>query len=468
MSSEMMSSGMPNEFAFIATNRFGYGADKRAQDFLQASSSRSDAQTWLTKQLGAYKLPTIKWDSAKALRAHYELKNERKKRGSDADNQTDFVQSRRAYVKQARRMAEVTALHNINHKQVIQSRLLDFFSNHFSVSRVNFPMRVLSPTLEIEAIAPNLHRTFSDMLLATIQHPAMLIYLNNEFSIGPNSKLGVRRKGKKARNGLNENLAREILELHTVGVDAGYSQDDVTELAKAITGWSIGALRYSEEPEFLFRSNAHEPGSRAIMGAVYNNKRGEATGRTILKHLANHESTARHVSAKLVRHFIADDAPSDIVDAMVQAWLDTNGHIPSVVSQMILHKKSWSNTPQKFKTPREFIISSMRAFNTKRISPSLFESLEIMGQGFFNSGSPAGYADTQSAWLSASALNARIEWASHFAALMAKRKSTEPVAIAQKSLGPFLQNNTLNAIKRAESKQMAISIFLLSPEFQRR
>ncbi|MDT0595894.1 DUF1800 domain-containing protein [Glaciecola petra] len=462
---------MSSEYAYIGMNRFGLGADNKSVNTLNANSDLPVVQSWLINQLSEYKLPAYKWTSNKAMRSHVELRKQRDNTGNNESKQQAYTKTRRAFINEVRQMAEQTAVHNLNHLQPMQARLLDFFSNHFSVSRNNLPMTMLAPTLEAEAIGPNLHMRFSDILVAVTKHPAMLIYLNNEASIGPNSNLGKKRKGKKARSGLNENLSREILELHTLGVNGGYTQADVTELAKAITGWSVASVRRGEEPGFVFRAQAHELGDRFILGKKYKQmplRERVQTGYLVLKDLAKQKATAKHLSTKLVRHFIADSPPMTIVNAMVEKWLNTDGHIPSVMGAMIMHKDSWNKNQNKYKTPREFVVSSMRAFNVKKSAPRLYQTLELMGQGFFNSGSPAGYADVEDAWLSTSALNTRIEWASHFASFLAKRKQLDPVSAAKTALGPFLTSATLNAIKRAESKEMALAVMLLSPEFQRR
>jgi uncharacterized protein (DUF1800 family) len=491
---------MPNEYAYLAMNRFANGANTMSLRALAKSSSLTDAQNWLVKQLVPYILPDIHWTSKQAISAHYHYKLQQQKAkqsqalaalpnstlpssksasGMSEDTVTqnamvgDPIATRRNIIESTRTLAQQTALATISSKQPLQAKLLDFFSNHFAVSRANLPMTLLAPTLEIEAIAPNLSASFADMLTAVTAHPAMLLYLNNERSMGPNSRQGKNRTTTKRPGGagLNENLAREIMELHTLGVDSGYSQTDVTEFARAITGWSIGNPRRKETPGFLFRENMHEPGQRTILGKTYKasaKKSGKQQGVDILQDLATHPATAQHISHKLAKHFIADNPDPELVGAMTEKWLATSGNIKAVVATMILHQASWQLKPQKLKTPREFVVSACNACGVDKPSPNLYQTLEILGQGFFNSGSPAGYADTQEAWLGASALNARIEWSSHFADVITKHKKQAPAEIANKALGPLLSDDSLQAIKRAESKQQAMALFLMSPEFQRR
>jgi len=509
---------MSNEYNYIAMNRFSNGANEQAVLALANANTKADAQNWLLAQLKTYELPESSWSSQKAITAYYYFrqqeemakqagdnssnntgndtgdntsKNPGNDTGDNADSTTDSKTptnaipskqtmganvTRRNLIEATRTHAQQTALANISAAQGLQAKLLDFFSNHLSITRANLPLTLLAPTLETEAIAPNLNGQFADMLLAAIRHPAMLLYLNNERSIGPNSRIGTNRQAKNRRAGLNENLAREIMELHTLGVGSGYTQQDVTELANALTGWSIGSVRRNEKPEFIFRHNAHEPGSRAVLGKRYaesaqslgDKHLGDKQAADILQDLALHPATAAHISYKLAKHFIADTPDSSLVASMTQTWIATSGNIKAVVSAMIKHPASWQIPMQKFKTPREFVFSACRACGVDKPSPNLYQTLEILGHGFFNSGSPAGYADGQDTWLGVSALNARIEWASHFVKVVLKRKLTEPVDIANKALGPLLSDATLQAIKQAESKQQALALFLMSPEFQRR
>jgi uncharacterized protein (DUF1800 family) len=340
-----------------------------------------------------------------------------------------------------------------------QFRLLDFFSNHFSVTAKGFAMKVLAPTLEREAIAENLDGHFYEMLIAVEQHPAMLIYLNNEKSTGPDSPIGKKNK----RKGLNENLAREILELHTLGVDGGYTQQDVIELAKTITGWSVSNSNTKKEG-FVFKAEMHQPGKRNILGREYKGE-GVLEGESVLRDLAKHPSTARYICSKLVRHFISDQPEPDLVDAMVKTWLKTEGHLKEVLTTLIQHPKAWSVEQQKFKTPREFFVSSHRACGHRTIDNKyLRESFKALGQAPFNAGSPAGYEDTRDAWDGSEALMTRIDWAEKFGSSVKKNA----VEIASSALGKQLKPTTKQVLQTAESNQQALVLFLMSPEFQLR
>ncbi|MCU4677144.1 DUF1800 domain-containing protein [Catenovulum sp. 2E275] len=451
----------------IALNRFGYGALQNQLNTLQ-----SDPKKWLLNQLKPMQFTQVEWTSIQAIHtlAEFQLAKEadKKNAASQADNnamQAGELSSDkiRKKINQAAKQTTLASLQQIiTQPESFQSRLLDFFSNHFSVSANNIITKALAPTLEREAIAPNLVGQFSDLLLAVIMHPAMLVYLNNEKSIGPDSKVGKKRSEK----GLNENLAREILELHTLGVNAGYSQQDVRELAMAITGWTV-THPYKDKTEhigFIYKDQHHQPGARFILGKSYPQVKLEQ-GKQILIDLAEHPATAKHISFKLARHFIADEPDPALVSAMSQSWIQSKGNLAFVLTAMIEHPASWQPKLQKLKTPRDFVISACRACNqTGTQKPDSFETLKILGQMPFSAGSPAGFGDTAAFWNGSEALLAKIEWADRFSRLL----KNESLELIKQTLGRQLSANSEKLINQAESKQQAIALFLMSPEFQLR
>lgn len=484
---------MTQHFAYLAMTRFAYGADSMSRASLLSCTSRKQAQQWLLNQLKPLTLTNPTWTSEQAIMQFTLFKQAERadKAGlarlkqskidtpnldisSAAKAFEGYKATRKKLIENSKLLAETTALTCIDSRQPLQAKLLDFFSNHFSVSSGNLAMTLLAPTLETEAIAPHLTHTFSDMLVAVVQHPAMIKYLDNERSIGPNSKVGIRQRKKNPTKaaGLNENLAREILELHTLGVNGGYTQQDVLGLAKALTGWSIGSVKREERAGYKFRPHTHEPGTHQVLGVQYaeSTTAPETQGIAILSDLVMRPQTANFICSKLVQHFIADDPPAKLVASMSATWMATQGHIPSVMQALIDHPLSWEPESQKYKTPREFVISACRACAVNKPKPRLFKTLHALGHGLFEAGSPAGYADEQSAWLSTSALNSRIEWTYFFAQGIAQTlpKGLSPVVLAQQALGPFLTARTQQYIQRAESKQQGIALLLLSPEFQRR
>ncbi|MFC3120710.1 DUF1800 domain-containing protein [Agaribacter flavus] len=462
---------MPTNYAHIALQRFAYGAGQAAAPILSNSKTRSQAQAWLLSQLSSYAINTkSEWSSEQAIQAFYKYRQRLREAKNDKQALKSTKTFRRECLNQAVQLGEGIVHSAIETSQPLQARLTDFFANHFSVSRGNLLMSMLAPTLDTEAIAPNVNQHFSSMLRSVIQHPAMIIYLNNEFSVGPNSRfVRLAKKNNKLR-GLNENLAREILELHTLGVNGGYQQQDVIELAKALTGWTIGRGRKGEPTGFEYRKAAHEPGKRKILGVEYSqgDTNSPEQGEGILDALAKHPSTIRHVCTKLARHFISDNPSSGLINALTKAWRASSGHIPSVVKALIEHPDSWRKEQHKFKTPREMLISTYCCFGVLPPSPSIFKSLDLLGQGINNARSPAGYPDTAEKWSGSSALMTRIEWANHVAKQVKSEKKKHILKELEVLLGSNASAHTLSHIRRAESVQQAYVLFIMSPEFQRR
>jgi uncharacterized protein (DUF1800 family) len=435
----------------IAVNRFGLGA--RPGELALAAR---DPQAWLEGQLGPLVFDEAAGSSGAVL-ALLGKRVEDKRAGIPAPMAQDEV---KAIVAMGQAMAADTLSRAIGSNRPLAARLLDFFSNHFSVSTGPTPMRGLAATLEREAVGPNLGGRFVEMLLAVERHPAMLTYLNNAQSVGPGSRMGRRQS-----RGLNENLAREMLELHTLGVDGGYAQADVRELAMAITGWSVGLPRRNEEPAFLFREATHEPGARVVLGRRYEHA-GVAQGERILRDLARHPATVRHLCTKLARHMVADDPPPALVAAMTARWTASDGNISEVVRALIAHPEALAPAQRKLKTPREFVISVMRA---ARLAPprgiALLGVLTELGQPALGAGSPAGFKDVAGAWDGAEALMTRIDWVEQ---LGERIRRGEPLAIARESLGGWLSPRTVTAIQGADSRRQALSLLFMSPAFLRR
>lgn len=353
-----------------------------------------------------------------------------------------------------------------------------FWANVLTVSAVKFQSAVFIGQYEREAIRPHVFGAFADLLVAAEQHPAMLLYLDQAQSVGPNSLAGRRRSA-----GLNENLAREILELHTVGAEGGYSQADVTEFARALTGWSLEgqgagqprrpnarrAAMVADQPGgngFAFRPILHEPGERTVMGRRHA-EGGEAQGEAILRDLATRPQTAKRLARRIAVHFVADDPSPALVDALEKAWLSSNGRLDVVARALIAAPEAWAPAPAKVKTPYEFIVSTHRALGTTPQRPQgLQPPLIAMGQPAFSAPSPEGWPDTAADWAGPDALVKRLEWASTVADVA--RGQREPVQIAEAALGPRLSDRTRTAVSRAESRPEALTLFLMSPEFQRR
>ena len=354
-------------------------------------------------------------------------------------------------------------------------RLVHFWANHFAVSIDKQPVIGLAGLLEFEAIRPHVLGKFSDMLLAVEQHPAMLLYLDQAQSIGPNSPVGQEVAARGGKRGLNENLGREIMELHTLGVRTGYTQADVTEFARALTGWTVSGLARGpaarllgdgEPGEFHFAEALHEPGTRTIMGKHYP-EGGEAQGRAILMDLAANRATAKHIAFQLARHFAGDTPPQPLVGRLTQTYLASGGDLPSMYRALVNSPKPWTPGPVKFKTPWEWSVSALRAVNLDNIPPQMAVGLmNQMGQPVWKPGSPAGYDDIAASWAAPEALMQRVEAAKRISDRAGS--SIDPRAIAEIILPGSLSDPTRTAIARAESPAEGLALLLVSPEFLRR
>jgi len=354
-------------------------------------------------------------------------------------------------------------------------RLVHFWANHFAVSADKPAVIGLAGLLEFEAIRPHVLGRFSDMLIAVEQHPAMLLYLDQAQSIGPNSRAAARAERRGRQRGLNENLAREILELHTLGVDGGYSQSDVTELARALTGWTVGGLargpaaRFIDTGtagEFLFASPLHEAGERTILGRRYADK-GEAQAREALQDLALQPATARHLATKLARHFAGDDPPAAMVDRLARTYLESGGELASVYREIAASPEAWVAAPVKFKAPWEWLISALRGLGVEALEPKVAAAtLNELGQPTWRPGSPAGWDDIAQSWAAPDALVRRVEVAERIAQRAGHRLDAR--VLAEQLLPGALEGRTRDAIQRAESPQQGLSLLLVSPEFLRR
>ncbi|MBS0526823.1 MAG: DUF1800 family protein [Proteobacteria bacterium] len=368
-------------------------------------------------------------------------------------------------------LAEVDARFNGTVREPLigfPERLAMFWTNHFAVAVSKGPgVRTLAGAFEREAIRPHVFGRFEDMLLAVETHPAMLAFLDNAQSIGPDSRAGAR-----SRRGLNENLAREIMELHTLGVDGGYSQRDVTSLARIITGWTIErdqkgphGVPLGQPGTFVFNPNAHEPGTQTLLGASYPDN-GVQQGRAALRALASHPSTAKHIATKLARHFVADSPPPALVARLADTFTRTRGELSAVYLALIDSGEAWHPELAKMRSPLEYVVALLRASGEKPKPQAIAGTLHALGQPIWNPPGPNGFSDKVDAWTSSEGLATRIDVANLIAA--ATPGSDDPRRFARGILGPLLSPQTDQAMARAANRKQALSIAYLSPEFQRR
>lgn len=357
-------------------------------------------------------------------------------------------------------------------------RLVHFWANHFAISVDKQPARGLAGPLEFEAIRPHLTGTFGAMLQAVERHAGMLIYLDQASSVGPRSAAsqpGRRRRPTEAE-GLSENLAREVLELHTLGVRSGYDQADVTELAAALTGWTVSGLvqggvgRFIDAAgtpgSFVFAQKMHEPGTRTVLGRSFAQP-GEGQASAILDMLAMHPATARYLAGKLARHFAGDVPPPALVTRLETTFLESGGDLPSLYRVLVEAPECWVAQPVKFRTPWEWSIGAMRALGTEQIGPQpLHALLRQLGQPVWQPGSPAGWDDAAASWAAPDAVMRRVQAAERMAGRVSVPLDARVLA-AQLHPGA-LSATTTQAIARAESPGQALALLLVAPETMRR
>ncbi len=348
-----------------------------------------------------------------------------------------------------------------------------FWANHFTVGAGKAASLALAGPFEREAIRPHIWGSFASLLTHAATHQGMLAWLDQMGSIGPNSAFGQRRE-----RGLNENLAREILELHSLGVDGGYNQADVTEFAKALTGWTVitprlrdGLQRFGISGsigEARFLDPLHEPGTRVILGRNYAQE-GAAQSRAILGDLAVHPATAQFIARKLARHFTADDPPASLVDRLAKSFMATGGDLAALAQTLIASPEIRVPAQAKFKQPYEFLVSSLRAAGMSGADlrlPELRRAFDLLGQPPLRAPSPRGWADEAAAWAGPDALVKRVE----FSQILAKRIAGKvaPMKFLEDALGPLAGQRLRQAVSGAGDAAQAIVLVLMSPEFQRR
>lgn len=413
--------------ALRALNRFGLGARPGER------ADISDAREWLRRQLE---------DDAARLRAPA---------GSSLEVIGEALRGVRMTAtgdERARREARqrVVGIHTAEARAALQQRLTSerpfierlvaFWSNHLCVSAASkLPVAALAGAYERDVIRPHVLGSFEEMVLASARHPAMLLYLDNAQSIGPSSSaasLAGAARGGNAQRGLNENYARELLELHTLGVNGGYTQQDVTELARVLTGWSVAGLqperararpgmRPGRRPlqqrdagggaiRFTFDERLHEPGARTVLGARYD-EGGVDQGERVIRALCRHPSTAHFVATKLVTHFIADEAPAAAVDHVARVFSETNGDLRAVAMSLVDRPEAWQPELRKFRTPQDWLVAMLRAVVAPQAGDAIGQVLRQLRQPLWSPQSPKGFGDTTVEWADPDSLLNRAEFA---------------------------------------------------------
>ena len=482
--------------AAIALNRFGLGARP-------ADAAPADPRGWLLGQLGRFDpRPTVitALPNAAAMTLQYRQNLAQLRRqgligggvigarrpgdpeppkGPKAEAMANQAQRerRQAFAQAYGSQVGARLALSLTSAAPFAERLVHFWANHFAISTDKLATATMGGPLEFEAIRPHIGGRFADMLLAVTRHPGMQFYLDQAQSIGPNSLLGEAARRRNARQGtlrqpgLNENLAREILELHTLGA-GNYTQADVAGLARALTGWGIGGFVRrplgvaAPDGQFVFQPAWHEPGGVTVAGRPYR-QNGEAQALAILQDLALNPLTARRLALKLARHFVADAPPPALVDRMAAAYLASGGQLPALYHALIEAPEAWATPLAKFKTPWDWLVSSLRALGRENVPPlQAIGALRELGQPVWRPGSPAGWEDDAARWAAPDALLRRVEIASRIAAPLAA--SIDARSLAPRILPGTLSAATASAIARAESPAEGLALLLVAPEFLRR
>lgn len=404
---------MASDAALRALNRFGLGArvGERARI--------GDPRGWLRAQLqGAPpQLPAppsaVPADIAAALRTV----------GMRAVNSEEArQQARRRLMGVAGDESRAALTQRVASERPFVERLVAFWSNHLCVSAG--AKRLVAPLAggyERQVVRPHVLGRFEDMVLASARHPAMLFYLDNHQSIGPSSPAGSRAR-RGVRRGLNENYARELLELHTLGVDGGYAQADVVELARILTGWTVaglygpGARRAGGDGDppgplrFAFRPAQHEPGPKTLLGRRYP-EAGEDEGEQAIRALCRHPSTATFVATKLVAHFVSDQPPPTAVERVARVFRDSEGDLRAVSAALVELPEGWSEGTRKFRTPQDWLVAALRALGAPGAGENLARALRQLRHPLWSPAAPRGFGDTMQDWADPDALLNRAELA---------------------------------------------------------
>ena len=463
-------SNPPSLQAAIAAHRFGLGE-------ASLDTVVGDPREWLTAQIGPADAPRGDGllTTAQAL-DHVAAEREKRR---EAKNPPPGMTAEQVLAGHYREVINADMRSRLLTAAVttrpFAERLQWFWANHFTVSLAKGSTRGLVGAFERDAIRPNIAGPFDTLLLASTTHPAMLRYLDNSQSAGPNSVIVGRaakraaRMGEEARvTGLNENLAREVLELHTLGAESaragGYTQADVTSFARVLTGWRIALA--DDDRTRNFDPAWHEPGAKTVLGKTYAG--GPDALRAVLHDLARQPATAHFVATKLARHFVADAPPPALVDRLASTYLRNDTQLAPVYRELIRSPEAWAPQPAKLKTPEEFVISSARLL---RLDRRLFErgdagGILTLGQRVQAAPSPAGWSDRADDWLGPDAVWKRVEWSTRTAARLGN--SIDARALAAQSLGPLLSPQTRTQLDRAADGPQALALLLMAPEFQRR
>lgn len=455
---------------FLAEHRFGYGPSPNITPPAGIAEMLSGVQG-ADEVKNTYPIPPFHvLQEAYALRRRFD---------SYARKHPETAEGKEAYEKSKEILRDMRRNHGkwfgqmqsrrITTRHGFFERLTAFWADHFTAQGMNGLLRTANPLYVEEAVRPHIAGDFATLLTSCVTHPLMLHYLDQNTSVGPNSRAATRRN---RRRGLNENLAREVLELHTLSVDGPYDQADVHELAKLFTG--LGATRNFG---FKFRPNMVEPGSETVLGKTYSAKGGLATIRAALQDLAHHPATAAHIAQKLAVHFVSDTPPEDLVAHITAVYLRSNGNLPECYAALLEHPAAWHQKPSNMRPPDEFVTATMRTLGVtpqrlqqmdlRGIRDVFFRPLRLMGQPWLTPAGPDGFAEEDAAWVTPQGISARLEWAVR-APVRLITNLPDPREFVHAALGGHVPEALAFAANAAENREVAIGLILASPAFQRR
>jgi uncharacterized protein (DUF1800 family) len=471
-----------------ALNGFGLGA--RAGEQRRVDDPRGWLRTQLQGDAPILRAPAEGASSAiaDAIRAFRMIGQ-----ADDPQRRQERQQARRALVGIAGTESRAALTERVTTDRPFVERLVGFWSNHLCISvGAKVLVAPLAGSYEREAIRPHVLGRFEDMLLASAKHPAMLVYLDNFQSIGPKSRgaqLGRGRGQGGPARGLNENYARELLELHTLGVDGGYTQQDVQELAKILTGWTVSGLARAPQQMrpaggrrpargramaeqvdtdgrvgFAFQELLHEPGSKTVLGVRYP-EGGVEEGERVIRALVRHPSTARFLATKLVTHFVSDEPPASAIDRIARVFRDTEGDLRAVSAALVELPEAWTANARKFRTPQDWLVAVLRAFGAQETSDASMPLLRQLRHPIWSPQAPKGFGDKTQEWADPDSLLNRAELARTIARRMRVQRIDPRILLdvvdvpAGDPLRTLLADNSIAPDER-------IALALAGPAFQ--
>ncbi|MGQ0565178.1 MAG: DUF1800 domain-containing protein [Gemmobacter sp.] len=443
----------------LAAIRFGTGLPSGAAD----PAALLAGLTGPDPMLGAYPGPTLN-DAVAFTRRGIETAQRSRKENTPDANQADKE------VRRERRTNQLVTLRlplarALDAPSGFRERLVQFWADHFTVVAKSGFAVLMPLAFADEAIRPHVAGRFADMLRAATLHPAMLQYLDQAQSVGPNSRLGRRRE-----RGLNENLAREVIELHTLGVGAAYAQADVTQMAELLTGLSL------TKDGFRFRPEQAEPGTETVLGVTYGGE-GMDPILAVLDDIATRPDTAAHIARKLAVHFVSDTPDPGLVEGMTRAFVATDGDLGAVCRAMLDHPAAWGPDLAKARQPFDFMVAALRALGLDgaRLTQigdgpfrqAIYGPLAAMGQPWQTPRGPDGWPEAAEAWITPQLLAARVTWAMEVPSRLVP-DLPEPVALVTRALGSGADARVAWAAARAETRAEGVGVVLASPMFNRR